>query len=313
MGGTVPLLARGVVGHGEAVQGVGALYGWNTLGAAAGAAVATYGLLPTFGLTAAIASAAVVNLLIGVAALLLHAGWRHAKPSDHAARDDGASLRAGAGLRSVGGPVVLLLLGFALSGLAAIAYEIAWTRLLALVMGSSVYAFGTLVVVFLIGLGLGSALYGRFRLEPSGHLVAFGVMELCLALGGAVSLLIAPHLPFLLMSVFPIIRQAFGWQIASHFVLAALVAFLPALLMGATFPAVVGGLGGALARVGRSIGTAYGANTIGTVVGAYLAGFVLIPTVGLRWTIIVGVLANLIAGVERAARGPAVATALGVA
>jgi spermidine synthase len=295
MGGTVPLLARGVVGHGEAVQGVGALYGWNTLGAAAGAAVATYGLLPTFGLTAAVTVAAVVNLIIGTAALVLHATWRHAKPADHAVRHEAASLRAGAGLPRVGAPVALLLLGFALSGLAAIGYEIAWTRLLALVMGSSVYAFGTLVVVFLIGLGLGSALYARFRLEPSDHLLAFGAIELGLALGGVVSLLVAPHLPFLLMRVFPIIREGFGWQIASYFVLTGLIAFLPALLMGATFPAVIGGLGGALARVGRSIGTAYGANTIGTVVGAYLAGFVLIPVVGLRWTIIVGVIANLIA------------------
>src|SRR5262245_53071070 len=295
MGGTVPLLARGVVGHGEAAQGVGALYGWNTLGAAVGAAIATYGLLPMFGLTAAITSAAVLNFIIGIAALVLDTTWRHTKLPDHAGRHE-ATHRGSTELRRIGAPVVLLLIGFTLSGLAAIAYEVAWTRLLALVMGSSVYAFGTLVVVFLIGLGLGSALYSRFRFEPSGHLVAFGAIELCLALGGAVSLLVAPHLPFLLMGVFPIIREGFGWQIASYFVLAGLMALLPALLMGATFPAVVGGLGGALARVGRSIGTAYGANTVGTVAGAYLAGFVLIPTVGLRWTIIVGVIANLIAG-----------------
>ncbi|MGH7313912.1 MAG: fused MFS/spermidine synthase, partial [Candidatus Rokuibacteriota bacterium] len=100
----------------------------------------------------------------------------------------------------------------------------------------------------------------------------------------------------LLMRFFPVLRDAFGWQIASHIVQAALIAFLPALLMGATFPAAVGSLGGALARVGRSIGTAYTANTVGTVVGASLAGFVLIPEVGLRATIIVGVVANLIAG-----------------
>jgi spermidine synthase len=296
MGGTLPLLARGVVGHGEAFQGVGALYGWNTLGAASGAAVATYGLLPTFGLTVAVYMAAAVNVLVGAAALLLHAMWRRTASSELMAQEPEASVSAGH--PSAGGRhVPLLLFGFALSGLAAITYEIAWTRLLALVMGSSVYGFGTLVVVFLIGLGLGSAIYGRFRLEPSSHLVAFGVMELCLGLGGAASLLIAPALPFVLMHIFPVVREGFGWQIAAYFALAALMAFLPALLMGATFPAVVGGLGGALARVGRSIGTAYGANTVGTVIGAYLAGFVLIPTIGLRWTIIVGVIANLFAGI----------------
>jgi spermidine synthase len=106
---------------------------------------------------------------------------------------------------------VLLLLGFGLSGLAAVGYEIVWARLLGLVMGSSVYAFGTLVVVLLAGLGLGSALYARLRLEPTGHLVAFGATQLFLALGGAASLLIAPHLPFLLMRFFPLFREAFAW------------------------------------------------------------------------------------------------------
>jgi len=85
---------------------------------------------------------------------------------------------------------------------------------------------------------------------------------------------------------------------------------VPAMLLGATFPAVVGSLGGALARMGRTIGTAYGANAVGTVAGAYLAGFVLIPAVGLRATIVIGAAANLLAGimalvVAQAGRAPA--------
>jgi spermidine synthase len=300
MGGTVPLLARGVVGRREAVAGVGALYGWNTLGAATGAAVVTYGLLPTLGITAAVSAAAAVNLLIGGAALGLgalrqRAAARGVVPptTDEAAARDGPPSPGG---ERDGPPALPLLVGFALSGLAAMGYEVAWARLLGLVMGSSVYAFGTLVVVLLTGLGLGSVLYGRLRLEPSRHFAAFGVIQVLLALGGAASLLIAPHLPFVLMRFFPIARDAFGWQIVSHFVLAALVAFLPSLLMGAAFPAAVGSLRPGLARVGRAIGTAYGANTIGTVVGAFLSGFVLVPGIGLRATIIVGVVANLIAG-----------------
>src|SRR5262249_38696177 len=78
MGGTVPLLARAVTGGADIVQGVGALYGWNTIGAAAGAALATYALLPALGLSAAIASAAVVNLLIAATALVLGTGRRRA-------------------------------------------------------------------------------------------------------------------------------------------------------------------------------------------------------------------------------------------
>src|SRR5262249_15466912 len=273
-----------------------------TLGAATGAAVVTYGLLPTLGVTVALGAAAAVNLLIGGAALVLTSASRRTTCHDvlsatmelAVAHDAPQSSRVDRDRA----PILLLLIGFALSGLAAMGYEVVWARLLGLVMGSSVYAFGTLVVVLLTGLGLGSVLYGRLRFEPSGHFVAFGVIEIFLAVAAATSLLTAPHLPFVLMRLFPVARDAFGWLIVSQFVLAALVAFLPSLLMGAAFPAAVGGLRPGLTRVGRAIGTAYGANTVGTVVGAFLAGFVLIPGIGLRATIIVGVIANLVAGVS---------------
>ncbi len=308
MGGSVPLLARQMAAaSGAIVRGVGALYGWNTVGAAAGAAFATYGLLPAVGLLAATRLAAVGNLLVAAAALLLDARWRweaaRTGGTGRAPEPSGAVSHAAApaaGEDAAVDPVAafVVLQGFGLSGLAAITFEVAWARLLAQVLGSSVYAYGTLVVVVLAGLGIGSGLYGRRRRDARGHLIAFGIIELLIGLTAVLSLLTTPRLPFLFMRVFPIIKDAFAWQIGAHLVLTMIVAFLPALLLGATFPAVVGSLGGTLARVGRTIGTAYGANTVGTVLGAYLAGFVLIPAVGLRATIVTGVLANLLAGVS---------------
>ncbi len=296
MGGTVPLLARDASRTGEMVGGVGRLYGWNTLGAATGAALATYGLLPAVGLRAAVVLAAVGNLAVAAAALLIDARRRHGpllpSPVDQAVR--GGRPDASGGLDRV--RWVVILQAMALSGLAAIAYEVAWARLLALVLGSSVYAFGALVVVLLAGLGIGGWLYGWLRLSPEGHLIALGGLELTIGLTAAASLLIAPHLPFVYMRLFPIFKDAFGWTLGVQIGLCALMAFVPALLSGATFPAVVGSLGGTEQRVGQAIGRAYGANTVGTVLGAFLAGFVLIPAVGLRATIVLGVLANLAAG-----------------
>lgn len=312
MGGTVPLLARYLsVGSGGTVGGVGSLYGWNTIGAALGAALATYGLLPVLGLSAAVRLAASLNLVIGAAALLLDALRRSRPQPPDAARVYAAA--EGAGVDGFGetdaappDPVTtfVVLQGFGLSGLAAMTFEVAWARLLAMVMGSSVYAFGTLVVVVLAGIGAGSALYGRMRVGQNGHTLAFAVIQLLLGLWIAVSLLIAPQLPFLFMRFFPVFRDAFGWQIAAQVILAALVGFVPALLWGATFPAVVGTIGPALSRVGRSIGTAYAANTAGTVLGAYLSGFVLVPAVGLRATILAGAMANLLAGISVLLRMP---------
>jgi spermidine synthase len=301
MGGTVPLLARHLaLGAGGTVRGVGALYGWNTVGAALGAALAAYGLLPFLGLSAAVRLAASANLVIGAVALLLDASRRRGPQQPaRAGGAPGAGRVPEAGLAPPDPVTVFVVLqGFGLSGLAAMTFEVAWARLLAMVMGSSVYAFGTLVVVVLAGIGAGSVLYGRMRLGPGGHVLAFAVIELLIGLWTVVSLLIAPHMPFLFMRFFPVFRDAFGWQIAAQIGLAGLIGFVPALLWGATFPAVVGTIGPALSRVGRSIGTAYAANTVGTVAGAYLSGFVLIPAVGLRATILSGALANLLAGIS---------------
>lgn len=303
MGGTVPLLARGVVRGGEegagakVVEGVGVLYGWNTVGAAIGAALATYGLLPGVGLGGAVRLAAVGNLVVGAGALLVDAWGRRGRGAGR------PELRRAAGADEGGlepSPVAayVVLQGMGLSGFAAMGYEVVWARLLALVMGSSVYAFGTLVVVVLVGLGIGSALYGRLRVAGGGHLVAFGVLELLIAVSASLSLIVVPALPEIVVRLHPLVRDAFALQAAEHVTIAASIAFLPALLLGATFPAVVGSLGGTLGRVGRTIGRAYGANTVGTVVGAYLAGFVLIPAVGLRATIVLGVVANLVAGLS---------------
>ena len=301
MGGTLPLLVRHVATGGAMIRGVGVLYGWNTAGAAAGAALATYGLLPAVGLSGAVRAAAAVNLLIGAAALLLDSRHRRARGEEGGAPavavKDAARAPASEGDPD-GAAVVIVLQGFALSGLAAIVYEVAWARLLAMIMGSSVYAFGTLVVVVLAGLAIGSGIYGRLRIASRGHLAAFAVLETCIAATAAASLLVVPHLPFVYQRLLPIFKDSFAWWVAVQIGLTGLLAFVPSVLLGATFPAVVGSLGGALARVGRTIGVAYGANTVGTVAGAYLAGFVLIPAVGLRATVVIGVLANLLAGLS---------------
>ena len=139
MGGSLPLLTRRLKNEfDEIAHKAGAVYGWNTLGAAAGAALATYKLLPSLGLTSTVVMAGALNLVVSAAALGVHALER-------------GSARSFTAKESIQMPPVdfVLLLAFALSGFAAISFEVVWARLLAMVMGSSVYAFGTLIVVLL--------------------------------------------------------------------------------------------------------------------------------------------------------------------
>ena len=296
-----PLLGRGVVFDSSGtVDGVGSVYGWSTLGAAAGAAATTYCLLPAIGLASTIALAAALSVLAGAAAVAVHlyeraravplnaAVWRTPNVTDDFAGREIAD-------REIAEREIefLLLSALAVSAFAATTFAIGWARLLAMVMGSSVYAYSTLVVVVLAGQGIGSVLYGRSRRTVDAHRRRFALLEFVIAFSAALSLIVAPRLPLLFLRFFPLFRDGFGRRIAAHFVAAALVALVPSLLSGATFPAVVGSLGGAADRVGWTIGSAYAANTIGTVVGACLAGFVLMPAVGLHVTFIVAVLATV--------------------
>lgn len=295
MGASLPLLARLTISNFRGmVRSAGSIYGWNTLGAACGAAATTYALLPVYGLSSSIEVAAITNVLAGAAALYLL--WRKwAAPATVPADLTPALADAGAPDHLI---EILLLADFAASGFAATTFEVSWTRLLAMVMGSSVYAFGTLVVIVLLGLGVGSAIYSLAlrKAKTDAHRRWFAILESLVACSAAASFLILPRIPYWFIRYFPLFKDAFRWQIAAHFAAAAAVALLPALFFGATFPAAIGSLGGSASRFGRIIGAAYVANTIGTVAGACLAGFLLIPTFGLRLTITLGVLATAAAG-----------------
>ena len=136
---------------------VARLYGINTLGAFAGCAAAGFGLLPVLGLWKSTLVAALLNITAGGVAILV-AGGRHRAPKASAppgADDFGQDSSVGS---SVAIDPRLLLALYGLSGFAAMAYQVAWTRALILSMGASTYAFSAIVACFILGLGLGSLL-----------------------------------------------------------------------------------------------------------------------------------------------------------
>ena len=103
---------------------------------------------------------------------------------------------------------MLILIGFAASGFAATTFEVSWTRLLAMVMGSSVYAFGTLVVVVLAGLGIGSAVYSLTLRTATveEHRRWFAILEFLIAFTGGSLVDYLPRIPFLFIRYFPLFR-----------------------------------------------------------------------------------------------------------
>ena len=304
MGGTLPLLARFLI-HGmpELAGRIGALYAANTVGAAAGVTAATYLLLPRLGISDTELVAAGANFIVAAGSLLLlRKGPPRAEPRGSTSSPEGsnasevligamppAEAEEDASPARTRGTRVLLA-GVALSGFTTMVYEIVWARTLALVLGSSVYAFGAMLVVFLLGIGIGSALFGRLRRTrgAAGAPALFAWAQTGIAAAGLLAVLVIPHLPFLFLSLFSVARSSFqGMQIVQLGV-AAVLLLPPALLFGLSFPAVIAATAGSVGRLGAGVGRVTAWNTLGTVAGAFLGGFVLIPGVGLRATLVAG-------------------------
>lgn len=177
---------------------------------------------------------------------------------------------------------------YAVSGGAALVYEVTWTRLLTLQLGHGVAAASTVLAAFMGGLAIGSAVGGRVaaRLGPVGALRIYAALELTIAS-------VALVLPFGLEALEPLLARAYdngnGGMTFGLLRLGAslLLVSIPASAMGATFPAAARAFVHHAGAAGREAGVLYAANTIGASLGALLAGFVLLPLLGLMgatWT-----------------------------
>jgi spermidine synthase len=173
---------------------------------------------------------------------------------------------------------VFISLCFFLSGISALIYEVVWSRMLTTIFGASLYAVATVTAVFLGGLAIGALLAGKFvKVDKTYRFLMYAGFECLVGLfGGVVA-------PFLLASP------------ALNPIAAALVILVPTLLMGATLPILVGAFVADETIADESTQTLYAANTTGGALGALIAGFWLIPALGLRYSSLVGLLFNLVA------------------
>lgn len=300
MGATLPVLSRFFVDEIKALGSqVGRLYALNTFGAVLGAYAAGFHLIPAIGVTTTLQLAAVGNIGIGLLAIVFdrHLERLGTEPSVSSTQpplpglqDATAAPYAGAGQPATA--IWLTVVGLGLSGAASMIYEVAWTRTLALVIGSSTYAFSTMLVAFLAGLALGSYLFsrlaGRLRVGP----FFFAILQLGIGLSALAVTPLFDRMPEVFLQAFRL-SQSPGFVKVLQFTISALVMFLPTLFMGATFPCVAQIASPAMHRVGHDVGRIYFVNTGGAIAGTVLAGFLLIPSLGLQSTLKVAVSTNL--------------------
>ncbi|MEW6277743.1 MAG: fused MFS/spermidine synthase, partial [Candidatus Eremiobacterota bacterium] len=286
MGATLPVMSRLLVHRrGQLGNLLSLIYGTNTLGAFLGAGLAGFVLLPRFGLLASLLGAAGVNLAIG--GLAWSVGRRAVLGLPAVSAEEAPERPAEAGSW-------LLPAVFGMAGMASMAYQIGWTRALALSLGSSIYAFSSILTTFLAGLGLGSLLYPRIirGRQPRPHHLA--LVQLGVGLLGALTIPILGYLPRVFLALFPHIQDSFLKVLAAELAISALVLFGPTFLMGLAFPLLSHLYTTGVERLGRSIGTVYSANTFGCIVGSFVAGFFLIPGVGSQTTLKLAAALNLL-------------------
>ena len=275
MGGTLPVMAKFAVRRLGGLGGrVGQLYAVNTLGAVVGVLAATFGLMEGLGLQGTTQAIAAVNFLVAGAAWL----WGSQRAVDV---DEGADVKETAHSDRV---LWGVLVGFAISGFAALGYEVAWIRLLMVSFSfNSHYEFSIVLVAFLSGLALGGWLGSRLLSRRPDLLPIFVGVQFLIGACGALSVLAFAHLSILVEPI----QMADSWWVSRTgvFFTAVAIMLLPTVAMGVIFPLVGQIYTRQLARLGRGIGDIGAVNSLGAVGGAFVTGFVLIPLLGTEWSV----------------------------
>lgn len=293
MGATLPVLVRFFVqGHETVSRSVGMLYSVNTWGAVCGTMLAGYFLVPALGIRTTLLLAVVSNIGVGALILAFAAHLDRLKepplPAPAAAGGEAAAPPLPAAAWGVA-------IGFGISGTASMVYEVTWSRALSLIIGSSTYAFTAMLVAFLFGIAGGSWLFGRLagsrRFAPE-H---FALLQIAIGMSALALIPAFGRMPSWFLQLFQL-SQAHGVILVIQFGLSMLVMLAPTLCIGATFPCAVGVLTRGAHRIGYDTGWIYTVNTLGSILGTTLAGFLLVPWLGIQWTMRLGIGLNLVVG-----------------
>lgn len=277
MGGTLPVLVKylasssGRVGFHTAIP-----YAVNTIGAVAGSVLTGVFAMYVLGVKTTIYTAGAVDVAVGALVYLIYRGER--------ARQEFLKLPGGVRPRELSTREkrmnLLVVSAFALSGFASLAYEVLWTRVFSLILGSSVYAFTVMLSTFLFGIGFGSLFFAPVADKVRRPVLLFAVLEAVIGFFALVSIFVYRDIPFVFYGIKESLSGSFWLFLLVQFLLCSAIMIIPTLSMGAIFPLVGRIYTRGVKSIGKNIGDIYFFNTAGSILGSFLAGFALIPIIG---------------------------------
>ncbi|MBI5492816.1 MAG: fused MFS/spermidine synthase [Deltaproteobacteria bacterium] len=302
MGATLPILSKSIARSSSTIaRDIGGLYGINTVGAVAGAVLTAFFLIPNFGIKAIIYSAGALNIFIGASAILLGRSNLKAGPEKEAAI--APSIAEDALPRRFTG---LLLLSFWVLGFTGLAYEIMWTRVLGFILTGTIYAFATVLAVFLTGIAAGSFLFSRLpdRMR-SGRLVnTFAAIMALIGLSSIGLIILYDRIPSFGFYHTLGVTRSWGEFIYLNFFIPFLTLIVPTFLFGGSFPFACRLYARRKDDAGRRIGNIYSINTVGGILGSFAGGFILIPLFGVQKAIVLLGFSNIVTGAALLAFNP---------
>ena len=294
LGMTFPLMSGGLIRRFSGQDGrlLGGLYFTNSIGAAFGALVAVFVLLPRVGLPGAMVIAGILNFVVAGLA------WWLARDPEPLIRSTAEGDRAVEQRLSKNSLLRAVLFGTALSGAASFAYEIVWIRMLSMAVGSTVHAFELMLASFIAGIALGGLWVRKHADRAKYPLRLVGWMQIFMGVAALASLAVYANAFAWVGWLINSLSKTDGAYTLFHAGTAtiAVVIMMPAAFFaGTTLPLfTVALLRGGLGE--RAIGRVYAWNTLGSIVGVFAAIHFLIPTVGLKLTLCVAALVDLAVG-----------------
>jgi len=298
MGGTLPCLSRfATFSFSQIENNVSWLYFLNSSGAVFGAILAGFFLIPTYGLDMSITFAATLNIIIGIISLSL---GKNIKKETHFSFQRGKTQGTNISNNTYNTLQVQIIYGAVLlSGFVALSYEVAWIRLLSLTLGSSTYSFSLMIAAFIAGIALGSLLITYRILPDLNSYLLFGLAELSIALSVILVLPLYERLPYYFALFSGMVNHTpsmFYLFETFKFFFCFLFMLLPSTFLGMTLPLSCKVITKNITEVGEKVGKVYSMNTLGNVMGAAIAGLILLPLLGLKILIEAGAVVNLLIG-----------------
>lgn len=274
MGATLPILAKAVTKQtSDLGKEIGILYGLNLAGAMIGAALAGFAWIPAYGLSFTNFIAVGIDGFLGIATFL---GGLFVMPIEPAKLERSEN-------RNAARPMTVYHGALFFSGAAAMVLQVLWTRALGTALGPSTYAFSSIVCAYLLGLAIGSwiaAALSRHSFQPQKLLVVFLLLAANLALFG---IALVDDLPLLLKSFIVDPSLTVRDLVRTEFTLAALSLVPATTAMGTLFPLTLVVINRSPTALGNLVGRAYAVNTLGNIVGCFVAVFVFLPLFGIEW------------------------------